>query len=100
VTLASPAMGAVHLEDYGLRWSHAPAVVGHARSGPDDDAPLIYRDPATTAAELAVTGGYDPRWHVAVNPRRQVRPAVTFRQKGSWFNVGVPDRTRQGASKC
>lgn len=53
MTLASPAMGALHLEDYGLRWSHAPAVVGHARSGPDDDAPVIYRDPATTAAELA-----------------------------------------------
>jgi phytoene dehydrogenase-like protein len=53
MTLASPAMGALHLEDYGLRWSHAPAVVGHARSGPDDDAPIIYRDPATTAAELA-----------------------------------------------
>jgi len=53
MTLASPAMGALHLEDCGLRWSHAPAVVGHARSGPDDDAPVIYRDPATTAAELA-----------------------------------------------
>ena len=53
MTLASPAMGALHLEDYGLRWSHAPAVVGHARSGLDDDAPVIYRDPATTAAELA-----------------------------------------------
>lgn len=39
MTLASPAMAALHLEDYGLRWSHAPAVVGHARSGPDDDAP-------------------------------------------------------------
>ena len=53
MTLASPAMGALHLEDYGLRWSHAPVVVGHARSGPDDDAPVIYRDLATTAAELA-----------------------------------------------
>jgi phytoene dehydrogenase-like protein len=53
MTLASPAMAALHLEDYGLRWSHAPAVVGHARMGPDDDAPVIYRDPATTAAELA-----------------------------------------------
>ena len=53
MTLASPAMGALHLEDYGLRWSHAPAVVGHARSGADDDAPVIYRDPTTTAAELA-----------------------------------------------
>ena len=35
MTLASPAMAALHLEDCGLRWSHAPAVVGHARSGPD-----------------------------------------------------------------
>ena len=31
-------------------------------------------------------GNFDLRYH--------------FGQKGSWFNVGVPDRTNQGASKC
>jgi len=53
ISVASPAIRALHLEDHGLRWSHAPAVVGHPRNGFDDDAPVIYRDPARTASELA-----------------------------------------------
>ncbi len=53
MSVASPAIRALHLEDHGLRWTHAPAVVGHPRSADDDDAPVIYRDPARTAAELA-----------------------------------------------
>lgn len=53
MTVASPAMAALQLEDHGLRWSHAPAVVGHPRSGTDDDPPVLYRDPARTATELA-----------------------------------------------
>jgi phytoene dehydrogenase-like protein len=71
MTLASPAMAALHLEDYGLRWSHAPAVVGHARSGRDDDAPVIYRDPATPAAS----------WR-AIN-------AATATTGGGWSNVNT-----------
>ncbi|WP_255457209.1 phytoene desaturase family protein [Mycobacterium sp. Marseille-P9652] len=53
MTAASPAIAALHLEDHGLRWSHAPAVVGHPRSGSDEDPPVIYHDAARTAAELA-----------------------------------------------
>jgi phytoene dehydrogenase-like protein len=52
MSVASPALGALCLEEHGLQWSHAPAVVGHARSASDDDAPVIYRDPSRTAAEL------------------------------------------------
>ena len=52
MSAASPALRALQLEEHGLRWTHAPAVVGHARSASDDDAPVIYRDPARTAAEL------------------------------------------------
>jgi phytoene dehydrogenase-like protein len=52
MTAASPAIGALRLEDHGLQWSHAPAVVGHPRSGTDDDPPVVYRDPARTAAEF------------------------------------------------
>jgi phytoene dehydrogenase-like protein len=52
MSVASPALGALRLEEHGLRWSHAPAVVGHARSASDDDAPVIYRDPSRTASEL------------------------------------------------
>src|SRR3954465_69281 len=52
LSVASPALRELHLEDHGLRWSHAPAVVGHARSASDDDAAVIYRDIDRTAAEL------------------------------------------------
>ena len=52
MTAASPAMAALHLEDHGLRWSHAPAVVAHPRNGADDDIPVIHRDPARTATDF------------------------------------------------
>jgi phytoene dehydrogenase-like protein len=66
MSVASPAMRALHLEDHGLRWRHAPAVVGHPRDGSDDDAPVIYRDPARTAADLArrQTGDGDSWWRL------------------------------------
>ena len=38
LSVASPVFGALGLEDHGLRWTHAPAVVGHARSAGDEDA--------------------------------------------------------------
>lgn len=41
LSVASPALRALNLEDHGLRWTHAPAVVGHPRSAADDDAPMI-----------------------------------------------------------
>lgn len=53
MTAASPAMQALRLEDFGLRWSHAPAVVGHPRNRGDDDPPILYRDPERTAREFA-----------------------------------------------
>ncbi|BBZ40123.1 phytoene desaturase family protein [Mycobacterium conspicuum] len=53
MTVASPAIAALHLEDHGLRWSRAPAVVGHPRDAADDDPPILYPDPARTARELA-----------------------------------------------
>jgi phytoene dehydrogenase-like protein len=52
LSVASPALRALHLEDHGLRWSHAPAVVGHARSADDDDAAVIYHEIDRTADDL------------------------------------------------
>ena len=52
MSAASPAIGALHLEDHGLRWSHAPAVVAHPRNGADDDIPVVHHDAARTATEL------------------------------------------------
>jgi len=65
MSVASPAIGGLHLEEHGLRWSHAAAVVGDPRHASDDDAPVIYRDPRrapqpnwnATTAEMAPTGG-------------------------------------------
>lgn len=52
LSAASPALASLSLEDHGLRWTHAPAVVGHASSAEDDDAPVIYRDIDRTTAEF------------------------------------------------
>ncbi len=52
LSVTSPALRALHLEEHGLRWTHAPAVVGHARSSDDDDAPVIHRDIDRTVADL------------------------------------------------
>jgi phytoene dehydrogenase-like protein len=49
-TAASPVMRSLALEDHGLRWSHAPAVVAHARRGLP--SPMLYRDVDRTAAGL------------------------------------------------
>jgi phytoene dehydrogenase-like protein len=52
LSIVSPAMQVLQLEDHGLQWTHAPAVVGHPQSADDKDAPVIYRDINRTAAEL------------------------------------------------
>jgi phytoene dehydrogenase-like protein len=52
LSVASPALRELQLEDHGLQWAHAPAVVGHARDGADEDAAVIYRDINRTASEL------------------------------------------------
>lgn len=52
LSVASPALRNLNLEDHGLRWAHSPAVVGHARDAADEDAPVIYRDIDATAALL------------------------------------------------
>jgi phytoene dehydrogenase-like protein len=44
---ASPAIQAFHLEDHGLSWVHAPAVVGHPRH--DGSWALLHRDRDVTA---------------------------------------------------
>lgn len=52
LSVASPALQALQLEDHGLRWTHAPAVVGHPRSPGDEEAAVIYREIDRTAADL------------------------------------------------
>lgn len=47
---ASPVLGALRLEDEGLRWSHAPSVLAHPL--PDGRCAVLDRDLDTTAANL------------------------------------------------
>ncbi|GAB3763871.1 phytoene dehydrogenase-like protein [Nocardioides ginsengisegetis] len=47
---ASPFLGAMDLEDHGLAWAHAPAVLGHPT--PDGAWALLHRDREVTACLL------------------------------------------------
>jgi phytoene dehydrogenase-like protein len=77
LSVASPALRALHLEDHGLRWTHAPAVVGHARSTDDDDAPVIYREIDRTAADLERRAAGDgDRWRALFHQWLQIKDAL------------------------
>ena len=47
---ASPVIKGLGLEDFGLAWRHAPAVLAHALD--DGRSAVLSRDPATTAASV------------------------------------------------
>ena len=53
--IASPHLRALHLEEHGLEWVHAPAVVAHP--GSDGSCATLYRDVERTAANV---GRFDP----------------------------------------
>ena len=48
---ASPVLSALRLTEHGLRWRHAPDVLGHLL--PDGRAVVLGRQPARTAASVA-----------------------------------------------
>jgi phytoene dehydrogenase-like protein len=47
---ASPVLSAMHLEDHGLRWRHAPTVIAHPAL--DGTCPVLSRDIDVTAKSL------------------------------------------------
>ncbi len=51
LAVASPILRDLHLDRYGLRWRHAPAVLAHVL--PDDRAAVLSRDLDDTATSLA-----------------------------------------------
>ncbi|HET7325972.1 MAG TPA: NAD(P)/FAD-dependent oxidoreductase [Nocardioidaceae bacterium] len=71
----SPVIASLELERHGLRWSHAPAVLGHAFA--DGEWALIHRSPDETAA------GFDEQhpgdgdaWLRMCADARRIGPAV------------------------
>lgn len=58
---ASPVLKALDLEQHGVRWLHAPAVLGHPRA--DGTWALLHRDREVTAASLdAIHPGDGKAW--------------------------------------
>jgi phytoene dehydrogenase-like protein len=77
LSVASPALRALHLEDHGLQWTHAPAVVGHARSPDDDDAPVIYREVDRTAEDLERRcSGDGDRWQALFDQWLRIKESI------------------------
>jgi phytoene dehydrogenase-like protein len=62
LAVASPAIRALDLEQHGLRWAHAPAVVGHPL--PEGGWAILSRDIDETARSLdALSPGDGDAWH-------------------------------------
>lgn len=69
---ASPVLAELGLEDHGLRWRHAPAVLAHVL--PDDRHVLLSRDLDRTAASLATFAPADAdAWRAAYASWRRMR---------------------------
>jgi len=72
---ASPVIRGLALEEHGLRWVHAPAVVGTPDL--DGDWTLLHHDPARTAADLdAASAGDGAVWTELVHQWRVIGDAV------------------------
>ena len=72
---ASTAITALDLEAYGLRWRHAPAVLGHP--WPDGSWSVLHRDPAVTAELLdREQPGDGAAWLALVEQWRRIGPSL------------------------
>ncbi|MDX3453836.1 NAD(P)/FAD-dependent oxidoreductase [Streptomyces sp. ME02-8801-2C] len=85
---ASPILAGFHLEEYGLRWSHAPAVLAHPLS--DGRCAVLDRRVDTTAASLdAFAPGDGDAWRRLCDLWQTVRPDVL----GALFTPFPPVRS-------
>jgi len=72
---ASPVLAALGLDDYGLRWRHAPDVLAHLL--PDGRAAVLARDPERTAGSVAEFDARDAdNWLTAYADWRRVGPGL------------------------
>jgi phytoene dehydrogenase-like protein len=74
LSAASPVLRSLHLEDHGLRWSHAPVVLAHPPRPEADTAAVLHRDAEDTAAGLAAEHPADGKvWLELVEQWQRVR---------------------------
>jgi phytoene dehydrogenase-like protein len=72
---ASPILAAMHLEDFGLRWRHAPTVIAHPAH--DGTCPVLSRDLDVTATSLDSTHpGDGDAWREVYRRWEQVDDAL------------------------
>jgi phytoene dehydrogenase-like protein len=72
---ASRVINGLHLEDFGLRWRHAPAVLGHPRR--DGSWVILHRDLDITASLLeAEHPGDGPAWRALVDQWHKIGPSL------------------------
>jgi phytoene dehydrogenase-like protein len=72
---ASRVLRGLNLEDYGLRWRHAPAVLGHPRR--DGTWAMLHRDLDITASLLdAEHPGDGAAWRSLVDQWRLIGPSL------------------------
>ena len=72
---ASKVIRSLHLEEYGLRWRHAPAVLGHPRH--DGSWVILHRDLDITANLLdAEHPGDGAAWRALVDQWRLIGPSL------------------------
>ena len=72
---ASPALLSLRLEEHGLRWRHAPAVLAHVF--PDGRHVVLSRDVEETARAVAEFAAADAdAWHAEFDQWRRIRDDV------------------------
>jgi phytoene dehydrogenase-like protein len=75
LSVASPVIRDMHLEDFGLRWTHAPLAVAHPLDG--ERAALLSRDREKTAASLdGFHAGDGDAWLRIVADFERLQPAL------------------------
>ncbi len=75
LTLASPIIAGLGLDEHGLRWSHAPAALAHPM--PDGRTAVLSRDLATTMASVEAAGrGDGEAWRRMFAEWQRLSPAL------------------------
>ncbi|HEY7007576.1 MAG TPA: NAD(P)/FAD-dependent oxidoreductase [Jatrophihabitantaceae bacterium] len=95
LAIASPVLRSLELDRWGLRWSHAPAVLAHLF--PDDRCAVLSRDRARTAESVdAFASGDGAAWLALVDEFERIRAPLL----GALFAPFPPVRSGLGLVKA